>query len=95
VKLIAQGDDSPFVLKSIVADGQGRFALKGVPPGRYKLVALNEARRDWEFGSFEFDQVKRWAKEIQVEDSSLTGVKLEATTLRFPSSACSVPQVPK
>lgn len=91
VKLIGQGDDSPFVLRSVNADGKGRFALKGVPPGRYNLVALNEAVRDWEFGSFEFDQVKRWATEIRVEDVTLSGVTVEATTLRFPSSACGGP----
>ena len=27
VKLIGQGDDSPFVLRSVNADGKGRFAL--------------------------------------------------------------------
>jgi hypothetical protein len=86
VKLITQGDDSPFVFRSVNADGMGRFALKGVPPGRYNLVALNEAVRDWEFGSFEFDQVKRWATEIRVEDVAISGVRVKATTLRFPST---------
>jgi hypothetical protein len=94
VKLIAHGDDSPFVFRSVNADGMGRFALKGVPPGRYNLVALNEAVRDWEFGSFEFDQVKRWATEIRVEDVTISGVRVKATTLRFPSSVCSEPQLP-
>jgi hypothetical protein len=94
VKLIAQGDDSPFVFRSVNADGMGHFALKGVPPGRYNLVALNEAVRDWEFGSFEFDQVKRWAAEIRVEDVTISGVRVKATTLRFPLSVCSEPQLP-
>lgn len=93
MKLIAQCDDSPYVFRSVIADGMGRFALKGVPPGSYNLVALNEAVRDWEFGSFEFDQVKRWANEIRVEDVTLSGVRVKATTLRFPSSVCSEPQL--
>jgi len=94
VKLIAQGDDSPFVLRSVTADAKGRFTLKGVPPGKYRLVALNEAVRDWEFGSFEFDQVKRQAKEIQVDEVTLSDVAVQATTLRFPSSACSERKLP-
>jgi hypothetical protein len=94
VKLIAQGYDSPFVLRSAIADGKGRFALKGVPPGRYNLIALSDAIRDLEFGSFEFNQVKRWATEIRVEDDTLTDVAVEATALRYPPSACNEPQLP-
>ncbi len=43
VKLIAQGEDAPYVLRSVVSDGNGHFLVKGVPPGNYNLVALKEA----------------------------------------------------
>jgi hypothetical protein len=94
VKLIAQGDDAPYVLRSVVSDAQGHFALKGVPPGNYKLVALREAVRDGEFGAFEFDQVKGQATPIQVQDASLSGISLKSTNLRYSSSACSPSQLP-
>jgi hypothetical protein len=88
VKLLAQGEDAPFVIKSVVADGEGRFVLKAVPPGNYSLVALSEAVRDREFGTFEFDQVKRWAMAVQVRDVSVTGISLKSTNLRYAASAC-------
>jgi hypothetical protein len=94
VKLIAQGDDAPYVLKSVNADDDGRFDLTGVPPGKYKLVALGEAVRDWEFGSFEFDQVKQWSKEIKVGDVAITGLELKGTNLRYPASSCSTESQP-
>jgi 5-hydroxyisourate hydrolase-like protein (transthyretin family) len=94
VKLIARGDDAPYVLRSVVSDAQGHFALKGVPPGNYKLVALKEAVRDREFGAFEFDQVKGQATPIQVRDASLSGISLKSTNLRYSSSSCSLSQLP-
>lgn len=94
VKLIAQGDDAPYVLRSVVSDAQGHFALKGVPPGNYKLIALEEAVRDSEFGAFEFDQVEGQATPIQVRDAPLSGISLKSTNLRYSSSACSLSQLP-
>jgi hypothetical protein len=95
VKLVAHGDDSPFVLRSLIADSKGQFILRGVPPGQYDLVALTDARRDWEFGSFEFDQVKQMAIEVQVGEAAVTGLTLRVAILRFPSSVCSEPLVSK
>ena len=94
VKLIAQGQDAPYVLKSVVADGDGHFVMKGVPPGNYSLVAFREAVRDREFGAFEFDQVKRWSTPIQVRDAPLTGISLKSTNLRYPSSVCNASPLP-
>jgi hypothetical protein len=94
VKLIAQGEDAPYVFRSVVADAKGHFVVKGVPPGNYNLVALKEAFRDREFGSFEFDQVKGSAKPIQMRDASVTGISLKSTNLRYSSSACSASQLP-
>jgi hypothetical protein len=88
VKLLAQGEDAPYVIKSVVADGAGHFVMKAVPPGRYNLIALSEAVRDREFGTFEFDQVKRWAMPVQVRDVSVTGVLLKSTNLRYAAAAC-------
>ena len=88
---IAQGEDAPYVFRSVLADGQGHFVLKGVRPGKYKLIALKEPVRDWEFGPFEFDQVKRWATPIQVGDAAVAGIAVEATTLRYPASTCEAP----
>jgi hypothetical protein len=88
VKLIAQGEDSPFVFQSVNADEQGSFSFKGVPPGSYSIVALHDAVRDWEFGSFEFEQVKLWATQIQVEDLPLAGLSVKAASLRYPSFGC-------
>jgi len=62
--------------------------MKAVPPGRYNLIALSEAVRDREFGTFEFDQVKRWAMPVQVRDVSVTGVLLKSTNLRYAAAAC-------
>lgn len=89
VKLIAQGEDAPYVFRSVLADAKGHFVVKGVPPGNYNLVALKEAVRDREFGSFEFDQVEGQAAPIQVRDASVTGISLKSTNLRYASSACS------
>ena len=94
VKLIAQGEDAPYVFRSVVADAKGHFVVKGVPPGDYNLVALKEAIRDREFGSFEFDQVKGRATPIQMRDASVTGISLKSTNLRYSSSACSASQLP-
>jgi hypothetical protein len=91
VKLIAQGKDSPFVLKSVNADEQGHFSLRGIPPGGYNIVALNRAVRDWEFGSVEFDQVKRWATQIQVGDEPVAGLAVKAAMLRYSSPVCATP----
>ena len=88
VKLLAQGEDAPYVIKSVVADGAGHFVMKAVPPGNYNLIALSEAVRDREFGTFEFDQVKRWAMPVQVRDVSVTGVLLKSTNLRYAAAAC-------
>jgi hypothetical protein len=94
VKLIAQGEDAPYVFRSVVADAKGHFVVKGVPPGNYNLVALKETIRDREFGSFEFDQVKGRATPIQMRDASVTGISLKSTNLRYSSSACSASQLP-
>jgi len=88
VKLIVQGEDAPYVLKSVNADDEGRFALTGIPPGKYRIVALDGAVRDWEFGSFEFDQVKQWSKELQVGDVAIPALELKGTNLRYPASLC-------
>jgi hypothetical protein len=63
--------------------------LKAVPPGNYSLVALSDAVRDKEFGTFEFDQVKLSAMQVQVRDASVTGLSLKSTNLRYAASACS------
>jgi hypothetical protein len=89
VKLLAQGEDAPYVIKSVVADGKGRFVLKAVPPGKYSLIALNEAVRNREFGAFEFDQVKQWVVPIEVREVSVDGISLKSTNLRYAASACS------
>jgi hypothetical protein len=94
VKLLAQGEDAPYVIKSVVADGAGHFVLKAVPPGNYNLFALSEAFRDKEFGTFEFDQVKRWAMPVQVRDVSVIGISLRSANLRNPTSACSSSLLP-
>lgn len=91
VKLIAEGKDSPFVLKSVNADEQGHFSLRGIPPGGYNIVALNRAVRDWEFGSVEFDQLKRWATQIQVGDEPVAGLAVKAAMLRYSSPVCATP----
>jgi hypothetical protein len=88
VKLLAQGEDTLYVLRSVLADGEGHFVVKGVPPGQYSLVALNEAVRDREFGAFEFDHVKQWAIPIEVREAFVAGISLKSTNLRFASSAC-------
>lgn len=89
VKFIAQGEDAPYVFRSVVADAKGHFVVKGIPAGNYNLVALKEAVRDREFGAFEFDQVKGQATPIVVRDASVTGISLKSTNLRYASSACS------
>lgn len=94
VKLIAQGENAPYVFRSVVADDKGHFVIKGVPPGDYNLVALKEAIRDREFGAFEFDQIRSWAAPIQVRDVSVTGISLKSANLRYTSSACSTSQLP-
>lgn len=94
VKLLAQGEDAPYVIKSVVADSAGHFVLKAVPPGNYNLFALSEAFRDKEFGTFEFDQVKRWAMPVQVRDVSVIGISLRSANLRNPTSACSSSLLP-
>jgi hypothetical protein len=94
VKLIAEGEDAPYVFRSVVADAKGNFVVKGIPPGNYNLVALKEAIRDREFGAFELDQVKRWATPIQVRDTSVTGISLKSSNLRYSASACSASQLP-
>jgi hypothetical protein len=94
VKLIAQGEDAPYVFRSVVADAKGHFVVKGVPPGNYNLVALKEAVRDREFGSLEFGQVEGQAAPIQVRDASVTGISLKSTNLRYAASACSTQQLP-
>ena len=94
VKLSAQGEDAPYVIKSVVADGAGHFVMKAVPPGKYSLIALNEAVRNRGFGAFEFDQVKQWAVPIEVREVSVDGISLKSTNLRFAASACSTSLLP-
>lgn len=88
VKLVAQGEDSHYVAKSVSTDREGRFHFAGVPPGIYDLVALNEAVRDWEFGPSEWAQVKDLAKHVEVGDSTQANVDLKGTAVRYDTSSC-------
>ena len=94
VKLLAQGEDTLYVLRSVLADGEGHFVVKGVPPGKYSLVALKETVRDREFGAFEFDQVKQWAIRIEVREASVAGISIKSTNLRYAASACRTSPLP-
>ena len=88
VKLMLSGADSHYVFKSVVADEQGRFLFSGVPPGSYNVVALSNAVRDWEFGSMEWSQTERSANTVEIGDSALSPITLEAFTLRYDSALC-------
>jgi hypothetical protein len=68
--------------------------VKGVPPGKYSLVALKETVRDREFGAFEFDQVKQWAIPIEVREASVAGISIKSTNLRYAASACRTSPLP-
>ena len=58
---------------------------KGVPPGRYNLVALNEAVRDWEFGSFEFDPGENgWPPRFGLKMSHYRVLRLKPQLFAFP-----------
>jgi hypothetical protein len=95
VKLIAQGEDAPYVIKSVEADQRGQFVLIGVPPGKYDLVALEDPIRDWEFGPSEFAQVQRWAVEVQAKGGSRIPIDLRAAAFRYTSPPCSVSTPPR
>jgi hypothetical protein len=57
-------------------------------PGDYKLVVLRELFGDKKIGAFEWDQVKRSAVPVQVQETSVTGIAIQSTHLRIPSSTC-------
>lgn len=88
VKLIAQGEDSPYVARSASTDREGSFHFFSVPPGIYDLVALNDTILDSEFGSSEWAQVKDFAKRVEVGDSTQASVDLKATGVRYYTSSC-------
>ncbi len=88
VKLISQGEDSRYVVKSTSTDRNGDFDFAGVPPGSYDAVALSEAVRDWEFGPDEWAAVKAFAKHVEVGDSTHTTFELHATTIAYKASQC-------
>lgn len=88
VKLISQGEDSHYVVKSTSTDRNGDFDFAGVPPGSYDVVALSEAVRDWEFGPDEWVAVKAFAKHVEVGDSTHTPLELHATTVTYNESRC-------
>jgi hypothetical protein len=88
VKLISQGEDSRYVVKSTSTDRNGDFDFAGVPPGSYDVVALSEAVRDWEFGPDEWAAVKASAKHVDVGDSTHTTFELHATTIAYKASQC-------
>jgi hypothetical protein len=82
VKLIAQGQDSQYVFKSVQADSDGHFRLAGVPPGVYNLVALNRLVRDVELGPLEFSRLDGLTKHIVVGDSARLTVQLQLSVFR-------------
>ncbi|MGO9641525.1 MAG: carboxypeptidase regulatory-like domain-containing protein [Candidatus Acidiferrales bacterium] len=88
VKLISQGEDSRYVVRSTSTDRNGDFDFAGVPPGSYDVVALSEATRDWEFGPEEWATVKAFAKHVEVADSTHTILELHATTIACDASPC-------
>ena len=88
VKLITQGEDSRYVVKSTGTDRDGDFQFAGVPPGSYDVVALSEAVRDWEFGPDEWEAVKASAKHVEVGDSTHATFELNATTIGYKASQC-------
>jgi hypothetical protein len=94
VKLIAQGINSPYVVRSVNADSAGRFRIAGVAPGRYDLVALDRTVRDAEFGPREWNQVKRWAKAVNVGDATSMTVDLELAKLTYAGNPCSSSALP-
>ena len=88
VKLISQGEDSRYVVKSTSADRNGDFDFAGVPSGSYDVVAFSEAVRDWEFGPDEWAAVKAFAKHVEVADSSHSTLELHATTVAYDAFQC-------
>ena len=88
VKLISQGEDSRYVVKSTSTDQNGDFEFAGVPPGSYDVVALSEAVRDWEFGPDEWAAVKAFTKHVEVGDSTHATLELRATTTTYNESRC-------
>jgi hypothetical protein len=88
VKLISQGEDSHYVVKSTSTGRNGDFDFAGVPPGSYDVVALSEVVRDWEFGPDEWAAVKASAKHVEVGDSTQTTLELHATTMAYTTSQC-------
>ena len=94
VKLIVQGINSPYVVRSVNADGAGRFRIEGVAPGRYNLVALDRTVRNAEFGPKEWNQVKRWAKAVNVGEATSMTVDLELAKLTYAGNPCVASAVP-
>ena len=87
-KLIAQGSSSPYVAKSVNADGAGRFLIEGVAPGSYSLVALDHIVRDTEFGANEWNQVKRWAMPIDLSETARVSVALQSEKVSYVRTSC-------
>jgi hypothetical protein len=88
VKLISQGEDSRYVVKSTNTDRNGDFDFAGVPPGSYDVVALSEVVRNAEFGPDEWAAVKASAKHFEIGDSTHTTLELHATTIAYKASQC-------
>jgi hypothetical protein len=76
VKLMAQGEDAPYVLKSVNANDAGVFVLTGVPPGEYDLVALELAVGDYGFEPADFARLKGSAAHVHVGEVSPDKVRL-------------------
>ncbi len=73
---------------SVNTDINGRFRISGVPPGKYYLVALDQTVLDTEFGPVEWFQVRRWARPIEVGESTQLTVELEPARVRNDSVCC-------
>ncbi|MGO9272704.1 MAG: carboxypeptidase regulatory-like domain-containing protein [Terriglobia bacterium] len=91
VKLIAQGDESQYVLKSVNADRDGRFQFSGVPPGKYDLLALTYPVRNAELDPFELARLHKYIKEVEVGDAAHMSVQLQVSTPDLDPSPCISP----
>jgi hypothetical protein len=66
VKLVAYGEDAPYVFRSMNAREEGSFLFSGVPPGKYEVVAFSQTIPDVEFGPTEFARGKERAVHVEV-----------------------------
>jgi protocatechuate 3,4-dioxygenase beta subunit len=88
IKLLLKGQDTDYVFRSTVSNFNGEYALAGVPPGDYKILALKSSYPDFRFGLMEVESTEELMQPVKIENSSNINLNLPASVMKIKTPVC-------